>query len=84
MSRLEQITSDYWLVSRILRDPDAPDDITTEQAIKTLNSSDRLRPEEWRLADLMHVLRYDIIEGNTQWREQRQVANSVSTLPTKG
>ncbi len=84
MNRLEQITSDYWLVSRIVRDPDAPDDITTEKALNALRSADRLRPEEWRLRELMHVITYDIIEGNTKWREQRQVANSVSTLPTKG
>ncbi len=83
MNRLEQITSDYWLVSRALRAPEAPDTLTTEKALKALNSSDRLRPEEWRLNDLMHIIRYDIIEGNTKWREQRRVVNSVSILHTK-
>jgi len=83
MNRLEQITCNYWLVSRTLRDPGAPDTITTEQALKALSSSDRLRPEEWRLTDLMHVIRFDIIEGNTTWREQRRVVNSVLILPTR-
>jgi hypothetical protein len=84
MNRLEQITADYWEVSRFLRDPDAPGDITAEKAFKTLSSSDRLRPTEWRLRELVHVITYDIIEGNTEWREQRRVINSVSILPTKG
>lgn len=81
--RLEQIVEDYWSVSTALRAPDAPD-MTTETALHTLNSSDHLRLEEWRLMDLMHVIRFDIIEGNTKWREQRRVVNSVSILPTKG
>ena len=80
-TRLEQTTMDYWVVSRAVRDPDAPG-LECGDALGMLNSSDRLRPEEWRLADLMHVIRYDIIEGNTKWREQLQVVNSVSTLPT--
>lgn len=83
MRRLEKITVDYWGVSYALRHPDAPD-ITVGDALTQINSSDRLRPEEWRLADLIHVLRFDLIEGNTKWREQPQVANSTSTLPTKG
>ncbi len=84
MNRLEQAVSDYWRVSRTLRDPDAPGVITTERALRALNSSDQLRPEEWRLSKLMHVLRYDIIEGNTKWRDRRRVVNSVLILPTKG
>ncbi len=84
MNRLEQITADYWNVSITLRHPDAPGALTTADALGALNSSDRLRPEEWRLQDLMHVIRYDIIEGNTKWREQLRVVNSVSTLPTRG
>lgn len=80
--RLEQITTDYWRVSSALRSPRGAKGLTTEDALGTLNSSDRLRPEEWRLMDLMHIIRFDIIEGNTKWREQRRVVNSVSTLPT--
>ena len=79
--RLEQITEDYWKVSGAVRSPTAPD-MSTEDALDLLNSDVRLRPEEWRLRDLMHVIRFDIIEGNTKWREQRRVVNSVSTLPT--
>ena len=82
--RLEQITMDYWSVSSTLRHPHAPEELTTADALSALNSSDRLRPEEWRLMDLMYVIRYDIIEGNTKWRAQLRVVNSVSTLPTRG
>ncbi len=75
---LRQITEDYWGVSQALRSPDAPP-MTTECALKTLNSSDTLRPEDWRLKDLMHVIRYDIIEGDTKWREDQQAVDSPST-----
>ncbi len=83
MRRLEHITIDYWDVSYALRHPDAGD-MKVGDALTQINSSDRLRPEEWRLIDLMHVLRFDLIEGNTKWREQPQEANSRSTPPTKG
>ena len=82
-TRLEQTTMDYWMVSSAVRAPDAPG-LSCTDALSMLNSSDRLRPEEWRLTELMHVIRYDIIEGNTKWREQLRVANSVSILPTRG
>jgi hypothetical protein len=81
MKRLEQITSDYWDVSTALKHPDAPG-MSAEDAFKKLNSSDRLRPEEWRLSENMHIVRYDIIEGNDEWREKQQVHGSVLTLPT--
>ena len=86
MNRLEEITANYWEVSKFLRDPDAPGNISAGDALKALGSSDHLRPTEWRLMELMHVITYDIIEGNTKWREheQQQAASSVSTLPTKG
>ena len=83
MRRLEQITVDYWAVSSALRHPTAPD-MTAGNALTQINSSDRLRSEEWRLTDLMHVLRFDLIEGNTKWREHPQEINSRSTPPTKG
>ncbi|KKL93035.1 hypothetical protein LCGC14_1878770, partial [marine sediment metagenome] len=47
--RYEQIVSDYWEVSKFLRDPDAPGNISTGDALKALGSSDRLRPTEWRV-----------------------------------
>ncbi len=74
--RLEQITTDYWQVGYAVRHPDAPE-MTVGDALTQLNSSDRLRPEEWRLTDLMHIIRFDLIEGNTKWR-------SASTQHTKG
>ncbi len=79
---LEQITSDYWEVSTALNTPGS-DPLSAESALKALNSSDTLRPTDWRLAELMHTLRYDIIEGNTGWRERRQAVGSVSTLHTR-
>lgn len=86
MNRLEQSTYDYWLVSREVRAPDegVEDGITTEFALKILNSADCLRPEHWRLKEHMHVLRYDIIEGNTKWRTRKRIVGSISTLPMRG
>lgn len=80
--RLEQIAGSYWAVSHSLRDPDSPA-MNCEQAFALINDADRLRPEEWRLRELMHTLRFDIIEGNTEWREKRLTAGSTSTLPTR-
>lgn len=82
MNRLEAVTKAYWLASYGLRHPDAPP-IATGTALKALCSSDRLRPEEWKLAELMHVVRYDIIEGNTQWRGNQKVRGLASILPMR-
>ncbi len=84
MNRLEQTTADYWEVSKFLRDPDAPGNISHSEAFRILDSADYLRPEEWRLRELMHVITYDIIEGNTKWREQQRAVGSVLILHTKG
>lgn len=80
--RLELITENYWLVSQSLRDPDSAA-LTCEKALHTINSSDRLRPEDWRLNELMHTLRFDIIEGNTEWRGNQRVVGSASILPMR-
>ncbi len=82
MNRYEQIASDYWAASNSLRDPVSPA-ISCKEALDLIGSSDRLRPEEWRLSELMHVIRYDIIEGNTGWREKQRAVGSVLILPTK-
>lgn len=81
---LERITSDFWEVSVALNHPDS-EALTAESALKALNSSDTLRPTDWHLAALMHDLRYDIIEGNTGWRqsEKQRAVGSASILPIK-
>ncbi len=79
---LEGITKAYWDVRVAVYHPKAPR-MSTEQALKKLGLSDLLRPEDWRLSAVMHEVRYDIIEGNDQWRERQQVAGSISTLRTK-
>ena len=86
MNRLEQAAHDYWLVSREVRSPDegVENGITTEFALKILSSAERLRSEHWRLKEHMHVLRYDIIEGNTKWRNRKREVGSISTLPMRG
>lgn len=81
--KLEHITQDYWVVSNALRNPDNPG-MKCGLALTTINSADTLRPEEWRLIELVHVLRYDIIEGNTKWRDSQKVTHSASILPMKG
>ena len=77
MKRLEEIIRCYWEVGTALRHPDAPP-VSTEKALKVLNQMDRLRPyaSEQRLGERMHTLKYDIIEGNTQWRASHKVQNS--------
>ncbi len=79
---LEEITKAYWSVGLALRHPDAPG-LSCEQAFMLLNQGDRLRPSDWRLMELMHIVRFDIIEGNTEWREKILTAGSTSILPTK-
>ena len=80
---LESITLDYWCVRSAVYHPSAPN-MTTSDALRRLNSSDRLRPTDWRLSALMHDVRFDIIEGHSEWREKQRVAGSISILPTKG
>ena len=75
MRRYERIAQSYWQVGHAVRHPAAPP-ISTETALKVLNASDRLRPDEHKLRDQMHILRYDIIEGNDKWREKRVVHGS--------
>lgn len=79
---LEGITLAYWEVRSAVYHPEAPP-ISAEQALKKLGQADFLRPTDWKLDALMHEVRFDIIEGNSEWREQRRVAGSVSILPTK-
>jgi len=79
---LEGITLAYWEVRTAVHLPEAPA-MTTEKALKKLLLSDKLRPEDWRLSALMHNVRYDIIEGNTEWRDKQLATGSISTLPTK-
>lgn len=77
--RLEQITEDYWAVSHSLRDPHSHA-LTYEEALGRIGSSDLLRPDEWRLRELTHTLRYDLIEGSTKWRDNQRVRASASIL----
>ncbi len=79
---LEGITKAFWEVRLAVYHPEASK-MSTEQALKRLGLSDKLRPEDWRLSALMHEVRFDIIEGNSGWREQQQEVGSVSTLRTK-
>lgn len=69
MKRLEKIISAYWEVGTALRHPDAPS-LSTERAFQLLRESDFLRPTEWKLSANMHIIRFDIIEGNTEWRQK--------------
>ena len=81
---LEGITKDYWDISHALRSPHTERVVSAQDAFKALSSADYLRPDEdWRLKDLMHVIRFDIIEGNTEWRGNPQAANSASILHMK-
>ena len=76
-TRLQLITLHYWEVSKAINVVGQPI-ITMEQAFKKLNHMDRLLPTEWRLIDLMHILKYDLIEGNTEWRAKKEETSSAS------
>ncbi len=82
--RLEEVITAYWVVGTALRHPDA-EPLSTSGAIKLLNQGDRLRLDgsEAKLSEEMHTLKYDIIEGNTEWREKRVVHGSASILPMR-
>lgn len=84
MKRMEAIITAYWEVGTALRHPTAPA-VSTERALKLLNQSDRLLPNaaEVNLSANMHTLRYDIIEGNTEWREKHVVQGSALILPIR-
>ena len=79
---LEEITRAYWEVRSAVHHPAAPA-MPAGDALKAINKMDFLRPTDWKLSALMHETKYDIIEGNSEWRERRQVAGSVLTLRTK-
>ena len=80
---LEQITLAYWKVRMAVHHPTYREDMTNEEAFELLRMQDYLRPTDCRLKHSMHEISYDIVEGNTEWREQRRMAGSVSTLPTR-
>ena len=79
---LEAITLAYWEVRTAVHLPDTSP-MSASEANKKLNKMDLLRPTDWRLSALMHEVKFDIIEGNTEWRDKRQVVGSVSMLHTK-
>jgi hypothetical protein len=82
--RLESIALAYWEVGTALRHPKPTTRMSTEEAFEKLRTKDLVRPTEWRLAENIHVLTFDIIEGHTGWREKREAHGSISTLPTRG
>jgi len=84
MKRLEEIVTAYWAVGTALRHPDAKE-MSTSQAIKLLNQGDRLNlvAEEAVLSGMMHTMKYDIIEGNTEWREKVEARGSALILPIR-
>ena len=79
MTLLELITQDYWHVSTALKHPDAPP-MSVSQANQSLREAYRLPPGRWRLLELMHVLKYDIIEAHTDWRSKPHYENSIILL----
>ena len=84
MRRMEEIAEAYWAVGTALRHPKAKA-LSVEIALKLLNQGDRLLPtgEEQKLSSEMHTLKYDIIEGNTKWREKHAVRGSALILPMR-
>lgn len=75
MNRFEKAVHDYWAVGIAVRHPDAPA-MSTEKALRSLNSMDRLRPTEYKLSGFMHTLKFDIIEGHQEWREKPKAQSS--------
>lgn len=85
LTRLGKMTLHYWEVSKSTRAPVKDTDIKMpyDLAFKKLFEAMNTRPEEWRLSDHVHVLRFDLVEGNTKWREREQGTSSIYTLPMK-
>lgn len=79
---LEKITQDYWEVSYEVKVPGTAI-LSVKEALDILRSADQLRPTDRKLASHMHVIAYDIIEGNQEWREEHQGAGLLLTLPMR-
>ena len=70
-TRKHEATEDYFIVSSAVRNPNGPS-MTTGDALDITAQGDELAPDHWRLKEHMHTLKYDIIEGHTNWREHGQ------------
>lgn len=86
-TKRELVTQTYWGVSYQVRHIDSPRTLTCGKAITMTLEGEKLPPEEWRLKNLLHILKYDIIEGKTEWRktgnenEVREIAEVFQLIP---
>lgn len=86
-TRRELATQTYWDVSYQVRHINSKRTLTCGKAITMTLEGELLPPEEWRLKNLLHVLKYDIIEGRTEWRKdenknvKREIAEVFQLIP---
>ncbi len=76
---LEEITRGYWVVSYEVRHPDSGGKLNAHDAFQLLNTSQCLRQEAWRLQELMHIIRFDIIEGNSALQQKENSHSDPKT-----
>ena len=79
MNKIEKITADVLRISRALRSV-APQTeiITVEEALAVLADAEKHLNPERPLAGLVHILKFDIIEGNTRWRSNEDASKTKS------
>ncbi len=70
-TRRQAVTENYFIVSSAVSHPNAPS-MTTGDALDMAAEGDELAPEDWRLKEHMHTLKFDIIEGHSEWRDKMQ------------
>ena len=68
---ITQMTKEYWRVSNALRLPGSNEEVTVEEATRTLGWNTDHLTETRKLAWVTHELKFDIIEGSTEWRDEQ-------------
>ena len=87
MKKIEGFTSGYWEISHALRGvapetvPISSQVITMEKALRYLGKAEQHLDPERILAQVIHELKFDLIEGNTQWREEETEKISSKLIP---
>ncbi len=82
MNKIEQITADVLRVKRCLsKHLDQVEIITTEEALNILvDAEEHVNPDR-PIAKLIHQLKNDIIEGNTEWRKSDEDEINSKLIP---
>jgi len=72
VTTLEAAIQDYWSVSYACNYPKAVAMTTSEALRRVTTCEDLCMPKSWRIKRLAHNLKFDIIEGSSQWRQSNR------------